>query len=258
MAPNVFWKLVHHEFHWSGNRRKSKRKLSGKWWAAYIIFVILLGFFILTMFSGSKGFNLQNLWFFSLGLPFAIFFIGYGTVKKEWDNETQGWWLSLPYSRSFITGAKLLGSLLQTWLVLVGVYLLAVIYGFYMIAVDSHLAITDLGAFLLTGFAWIFVLVIFSPLILALGMSLSLVVYTEYRPVTPILWVVYMGAGSFFYWGYGNIEHVQNFYGLFTGKVAPAWFPFPFYIYGLAVIGWVFTYLIVRYLGGLLEKKLAL
>ncbi|MGV3487723.1 MAG: ABC-2 transporter permease [Tuberibacillus sp.] len=258
MASNIYWKLVRHEFRWATSGKKGKRKVSGKWWAAYVAFVILTGFVVLTYASDLKDFHIENIWFFSLGLPYIIFFMGHSLIKKEWDNETQGWWLSLPYSRQTLVGAKFTGSLLQSWCMLAGIYVLATIYAVYITMIQSDLTAANLWHFMAVGFNWIFMLAILSPIITGLGLTVSLIPYTVLRPIVPALWFLFMGAGSFLYWGLGSPQNNNKFFTQFSGDVNTGYLNFPIYMYGIAVLGWILAYLLIRLLGYLLDHKLSL
>jgi ABC-2 type transport system permease protein len=259
MTSNPFWKLVRHEFLNFGNRRKMERKkIKGKWWAAYVAIMIIIGFVVFTIASGKQGFHLENIWYFSLGLPYVIFFMGHGLVKKEWDNETQGWWLTLPFSRQILVGTKFLGSLFQTWLILIGVYILAVIYAVYLTILQNAITTQELYEFLTVGFNWIFILVCVSPIVVSLGMTVGVIPYTIFRPIVPVLWFLFMFMGSFLYWGVGSFKENAKVFAEFAGQSHSEIFSYSLLTYGFVVVSWIVCFIVIRILGYLLNKKLSL
>lgn len=258
-TSNLFWKLVRHEFFSIGNRRKSaKRRITGKWWIVYIAALALIGFVLFTIGSGTKGFYMENIWYFTMGLPYIIFFMGHGLVKKEWDNETQGWWLTLPYSRNLLLGAKFFGSLFQVWVVLLGVYVVANIYAIYLTLIQSSITAQDFLHFMIVGVNWLFPLACVSPLIVSLGITTAVTPYTAIRPIVPLLWVLFMSMGSSIYWVIGDFNGDTQTFSQFVGGSSSDIFPYSLYTYGFMILCWILSFFIIRLLGFLLNKKLNL
>ena len=260
MEQNIFWTLVRHEFSQNGDRRKmAKRKFSRKWWIIYIITCAIIGFGFITFLSFQKGYQLVNVWFFTLGLPYMVFFCSFGIVKKEWNNGTQGWWLTLPYSRNRLVFAKYIAALFQVLLVVVAVYVAGIIMAIYLTLLQNHYSSGDLVTFVTAGTAWLEILITTSPIILAFGLFTAAVHYTTLRPITPILWFVFMGLGSFVYWGIGwNFDHSNNLFAQFAGEEKVTWFPFSEMFIVVILSGWILAYAILRFSAYLLDKKLTM
>jgi len=259
MPSHIFWQLVRHEWRWVGNRSKAaRRRIPKKWWICYIITMAIAAFAVIFYASMKDDFGLTNIWFFSLGLPYIIFFSGYGHVKREWDNNTNGWWLTLPYPRFQLVAAKFLGALLQAIAILVAVFILALLYASTIAVFQAGFSARDVLEFIKAGVGWYELLLGLSPFIISLGLFTGTVKYTMLRPIFPILWFVIMVLGSFFYWGFNAISSKKGLYAVLSGQIHAVWFPYGASSIAIILVGWLIGFGILRYTAYLLEKKLSL
>ena len=255
MGATVFWKLVHHELYSTANRRKNKKlKFSRNWTVGYWIAIVLLFFLIMTIVKLKTDFQLVNTWFVTLGLPYMIFFWGFGLVKKEWDNETQGWWLTLPYTRTTLLGAKLVANMLQICLVLLSLFILSLIYSFYLELIQGAFNGQEMVHFIIIGLNWFILLGLFSPFIMSLGQFLAIANFTAIRVIMPILWFIFMGIGSVFYWG---IPLFNQLFAQMAGEKAVTFFPYSYVVFIPIFISIVCSFLILKLSAYLLDKKIA-
>lgn len=251
---NIFIPLFKHEFSlW--RRRKSCRPVSKVWSFVYIaVFLFLLiGYTTWTALNGS--FKLQGTWFITFALPYFIFFFGYGSIKREWENNTSGWWLTLPYPRKQLSQAKFAASWSKVFLLFAASYVLIVLFAAYITLIEGQYGMSDLVNFVMTGFGWYLLMIAFSPFAVALGILTATFKYTGLRPLIPICFVVYyiLVDGIF-----AQLGSHSSFFDQFLGKGHVAWLPFsPSFFYPM-LGGWVVSYLFIRWSARLLEKKLTL
>jgi ABC-2 type transport system permease protein len=257
MARGSFWALVRHEFSFKGNRRKaSRRSFSSKWCVAYIAIIIIIFLSWMTYMSTKNDFQLENTWFFSLGLPYIIFFYGNGNVKREWDNETHGWWLTLPFSRLRLIFAKFAGGLLQVWVTMVAIFMVSFLFGLFITIFLNRYDMQDFLNYLVTGVNWSLSLIGISPIVLSLGMFVAITPYTVFRPLTPLLWILFMSLGSFLYSGIFSKD--GSFITNFSGEHQAVLLSYSWLGITEVIISWIITFFIIKILAFLLEKKLSL
>ncbi|WKB35691.1 ABC transporter permease subunit [Terrilactibacillus sp. S3-3] len=127
---NPFIPLVKHEFK---RRRDAKRHrmMNKQWRRFYLFFLFIAALIVTTFFSLSYRIHLTAIWNFDWVIPWIIFVLSVGVVKREWANETVGWWLSLPYSRRLLIIAKFWAMVGRGILIAVSAYLLIAIFGGY-------------------------------------------------------------------------------------------------------------------------------
>lgn len=112
----VFWALVHNDTRWGSVKSKN----NGKWNLLLIfttVFVIGFGLYSSNIFA-EKVILVLN--FIATPNELSILLLAYGSsyftyklLPREWLNGTEGWWLSLPYSRKLLLAAKCMCGLLQ-------------------------------------------------------------------------------------------------------------------------------------------------
>lgn len=259
MNSSLFWQLVYHEMKPKGEWRKLKRKkfpLPVK--IAYIAIIYVAIGAWLTYMNFQKDFQLQYLWFFTLGLPYMVFFFGYGLVKKEWENDTQGWWLTLPYSRWHLITAKYLGASLQALMIILIIYVSGVIFSLYLFLVNRQLTFMDVVNFWDIGLIWMLLMLGISPFVMALGVFNGTVQYTTLRPLAIVFLVLFMGLGSVTYWGYGMSFSGSLFVGSFSDETLFNALHFSWPIVVTMVVSWLCAYLVLRLASYLLDNKLSL
>ncbi|GGH83818.1 ABC-2 type transport system permease protein [Pullulanibacillus pueri] len=258
MTSQVFWKLVRHEFFAGANRRKGRKNFRGrKARITYYVVMLLLFFAVMTVVTMKTHFSLNNSWFCTLGFPYFVFFWGFGAVKREWDNETLGWWLTLPYRRETLLSAKLIANLIQIVLFFIGLMCLAVIYSTYLTCLQDHFHWSEISQFMRLGFNWIIIMLFFSPFLLAAGQFLVVAQHTLLSFMTPILWILCMWGGSFLYWFIVGNNQNNVFMQMSEGR-SVSFFPYTHTLWIYIVLSWVLSYVILRVTAYLLDKKLSL
>ena len=111
----VFWTLVHNDY-----RHGSAFKLEGNTkWKIFALAALLMGFGLYTSNLFAEWF-IVVLYYLIATTGFIIFFLTYipfllniDMLPREWKNGTEGWWLSLPYSRKLLLAAKSMASIFQ-------------------------------------------------------------------------------------------------------------------------------------------------
>ncbi|CAH0120492.1 MULTISPECIES: ABC transporter permease [unclassified Paenibacillus] len=255
-STGTFWALVRHEFKWKGSRRKQQRPSVAKWWwIVYLLLLVAIGIGATVYYALQDELRLGGLWFVTTGFPYMMFFFGFGTAKREWENETHGWWLTLPYSRLSLAGAKWFGAWLRTIAILVAAYAILSVYALFIAVTLGHHTLAEVGGFMVAGINWLILPAGFSPLIIALGMVTCLSQYSSLRPLTPLLWVVIMSGMSFIYWapgfGWSDADNLL----LSEGKAI--WFPFSWIVPACMALSWLAAYLLVRLCAYILDRKLS-
>ncbi|MEF3307115.1 ABC transporter permease [Paenibacillus sp. GYB003] len=257
-APSAtFWALVRHELKQKGSWRKAARTPFPKFWRiVYVAVVLAAALGITTYFAIVDTKQLDRLWFATFGLPYFIFFFGFGHFRREWENDTYGWWLTLPYPRLWLVGAKWAAGMARVLLVWAGVLVFAALYASIIALALETYTFADVGAFMATGLRWLAALLGFSPLIMALGLFTATAQYTAIRPITPILWVVFMGGGGTLFsmsTAWLNIAGMDDRTG---GETARSLLSQPWQIAVMMAFGALLAYLVVRLSAYLLERKL--
>jgi ABC-2 type transport system permease protein len=256
-GSNVWPNLVRHEWKTKGSWKKLSRSgLNRKWRLTYAAVIILTGLGIATYFAYRDSLRLSGLWFIVMGFPYMMFFLGYGIVKLEWENDTHGWWLTLPYSRFTLVSAKCAGALLRVATGGLAVYAAGAIYGAAVVAILPHYGWPDLQSYLLTGLNWLILILGYAPFILTLGMLVSSVVLTPLKPFGPILI-----GGSMFSLGmlYSQFSNSNDEALLqLSGDHTATFFPFPWEAGAGIIVSWLAAYLVLRLASALVERKLSL
>lgn len=250
MTPTgTFWALVRHEFKLKGSWRKRNRSPIAKWWwVAYVSLIVIAAVSATTYFAINNTLRLENLWFVTLGLPYVLFFLGFGSLKREWENDTFGWWLTMPYPRLWLVGSKWIGGLLRAvsiWMIL---FMFGTVYATVIALSLESYSFADVGIFMKAGFQWLFLMIGFSPLLTSLGILTASAQYTAIRPLTPILWVAFMGGGGLLYSGLPS--------GGANGDNFAAIMPFTWNIVAAMAVGFLVAYAVIRLCAYLLEHKL--
>ncbi|GGE56871.1 hypothetical protein GCM10011391_39730 [Pullulanibacillus camelliae] len=260
MEASLFWKLVRHEMNLTGDRSKEKKRQFKRGWKIGYALVMLLLFFIgTTLLIKTTDFRLSNTWYFTFGLPYMVFFIGFGHAKREWSNDTLGWWLSLPYSRLALIGAKYVANLIQCLMILAAILVVGFIYVVYIAAITSSFNWPMIGQFMILGCNWMLLIALACPILIGLGQFLAISQYTNLRVITPILWFCFMGLGSMVYWSGGFFESKgNNIYIQFSGDQSVTFFPFSTIFIGFIILGWVLIYFVIRLTAYLIDRKLSL
>ncbi|WP_040951671.1 ABC transporter permease [Gorillibacterium massiliense] len=255
IASPIFWKLVLHELRAKGNWRKQKRVPVHKgWWYAYFLFVVAVIVGVVTYFAIQKKINQEDTLNFIFGvsfsLPYMVFVFGNRSIGKEWDNDTNGWWLTLPYPRIWLISAKFVTLLIQLVGVVLVIMAFAILYGTLIAQMLYGMSFSDLMNTMQAGLKWMVMLVGFSPLILAVSLFTANARYSSLRPATAMLWVISMTSISFLYQGSAS--------NIFTDKQSAFVYTLNWNMLLYMAISWVAAYLINRASAYVLEKKVSL
>ncbi|MEC4567637.1 ABC transporter permease subunit [Paenibacillus sp. CMAA1739] len=253
-SSGLFKDLIRHEFRNKGSwRKQSSNRLPRSWRLVYFSFFLIAAFTISLYFALHNQLELTRLWYVTLGLPYMIVFMGVGTLRREWENDTYGWWLTLPYPRMWLISAKWIAAILQTIVVILILFVVGSIYALFISSIIQAYTFADAASFMIAGLNWFVMIIGFTPLVIAVGLLTASTKYSTLRPLSPILWILLMGGGSIFYWSgdqriYEQFDRVQNGH----------WFPFTWHFPVAVLISWIVAYVLVRLNAYLLEKKLSL
>lgn len=186
---NVFWALV-------SNDLMLKKRTSSQfsvWTKLYLGIAIVIGLGGYT-WSLLQGFIALN-YIFSF-IPFLIitsFGVSMSIIGSEWQNDTAGWWLSLPYSRNFLLGAKCTASFLrfiQSMLIILVVGL-ALALEAILIKPDLY-TMQQLFGGLQLGIQNAFWNILLSPIAILLGVTLAIVKQSHWKPALPLFWISFI------------------------------------------------------------------
>lgn len=256
MDSAVFRNLVRHEFRNKGSWRKQSRiRVSRGWWLAYFLIILTAVVGTMTYFAINNELQINSIWYVTMGFPYMVFFWGFGTVKREWENDTYGWWLTMPYPRAKLITAKWLGVWLKLLLGIVFAFVLLSAYVFVLSLALPAYSLTDVGSFMIAGIDWLTLVAGFSPLIISLGMMMSIIQNTSLRPILPVLWVVFMSGLSLIFQLPDSVIS-ESMLQQGTGEYQAEWFPYSWELPIVMGVSWILTYAVLRFQGYLLEKKL--
>ncbi|MDB5085626.1 MAG: hypothetical protein JWN30_2512 [Bacilli bacterium] len=258
-SSSIFWALVRHEWKLKGSwRRQNRSPVTKWWWIIYLSLVIIAALSTATYYAIHETLHLQNLWYTTLGFPYMLFFVGFGILKREWENDTHGWWLTLPYPRHWLIGAKWVAAWLRMLLVVTGLYVLGALYATVIALCLSHYTFADVSSFLLSGLNWFLLIVGFSPFLLAIGLLTAESQFTALRPISPILWVLFMGGGGLMYSNTGAWLRGSGMSQQFTDNQPIIFLPFTWQVLAFMGASWLIAYGIIRTCAYVLDKKLSL
>ncbi|GAA3409053.1 ABC transporter permease [Paenibacillus hodogayensis] len=254
----TFWALVRHEYRGKGSWRKQNRSpITRRWKAVYAAIMLAAGLGVTLYLAVHHTLRFEQLWYVTYGLPYMFFFFGYGSYKREWENETYGWWLTMPYPRFWLIAAKWLGALLRILTIWTIVYVLAFAYvSLITIALESY-TFADVGHFMVTGFNWLVLTIGFSPFITALGLFTGNTQYTTLRPLLPVLWVLCMGGMGTLYSASFNSE-IGDLFAQMNGEHPVTLLPFSWMAAAVIVASWLAAYGLIRLSAYLLDRRLLL
>lgn len=232
-----------------------------KIWLMYAVLLFIV-FLCFTVYATNQhwGFQLRNVWYFTLGLPWMLFGYGMGAIKNEWENSTEGWWLTLPYSRNTLIGAKYIAALLKTLYILLVTYALAIVYGvLYGVCISvlkGGFPLHEVIFFIVSGFWWYLLLMGLMPLMVSIGVLVAVIKYTNAKYISPLIYFFMFILGYGMYGGLGVMNQKHNLYSIFSGETSPGSSPFPVVFFYFLIAGWILAYLLTRFSAYLLKNKL--
>ncbi|WP_148505196.1 ABC transporter permease subunit [Paenibacillus beijingensis] len=184
-------KYYYHLFNSDSSGRRWKWIYASVFAALVLITVTILGY--------RGNFKPEWLLFASYGFPFAAYGLGWQSIKREIERNTIGWWITLPYSRSKLLGAKYAATTLYIF-ALYFVYYAAVLLlaGYHVLLFGGAGGIfTDL---LLGSRFFVLVIIGAIPFMVAFGVFMGCVLISKLKPLSPILWVFVGLSGNVFSW----------------------------------------------------------
>ncbi len=198
MSLQAFIHLLKHEFRWG---RNDKADNSGNWWIAYVAAVAVAGFVLYTWAVVEGKFKPQYLWNFVLGLPFAIFMLGFNMILREWKNGTNGWWLSLPYPRLSLLLAKYAAVILQSFILITAALAGCMLFSVYASVLKAETFGQEFLFRLFQGeLVWYGLILIYSPFMAAFGLLTGTVTQSRWRPLAPLMWLGFGISGNALWW----------------------------------------------------------
>lgn len=256
MSSGTFMDLVQHEFMVRGSWRKLNRvRLSRSWCVAYFLIVGAAVVIVTTYLAARNDLELSSFWYMTLAFPYWIFFLGYGAIKREWSNDTYGWWLTLPIPRFRLIAAKWLGNCLKVWIAMIAIYVAFSAYALILTSVIDHYTYDMAVSFMITGINWLTVVAGLTPFIIAAGMLTISVMYSTAKPLTPLLWILFMG-------GFSTVYSNMNEYLLPEGRLDAAgpatFYPYPWELPAIIIVSWAVAYALIRAVTYVMDKKLDL
>ncbi len=195
MPREAFLYLLRQEFKWNHDRKK------WKWWTLlYILIGVALGLTSFTLSIRNGHFRLEYMWYFSFAFPFVLLGMSYSSISKEWKNRMYGWWLSLPYSRSWLILTKFLAAWLQTFMVFLVAFVLLVVFCVYAVFISDSFTFEMMLKNLGNGLPWLLAVLAYYPIVAALSFLTFISGNTKYRLLTPLLWMILIVSLNAVYW----------------------------------------------------------
>lgn len=245
---NTFWALVKNDLTW-GSKFSSKKF---KWFFIYALAAFMIGIVQYTLFLLNRDHNEIFSFYPSYFFPVYLFVFTLTSGKIIGDEKRQdtiGWWLSLPYSRSFLLTTKIVASFFRflRGLAAICVIFLSLFMEAYVLRPDllTGVIIKD---FFIEYFQMIALLVTFSPIAIVFGLVLRIIFVSKWKMVAPLFWIC-IPAGfshiwSIFFNNGHNYEPMRDKVNL----VFSNWMPQLFILMILEIILTVIIYFVSLYL----------
>lgn len=180
----VFWALVRNDskFEKGDPRRGSSLNILS------FIIVYTLGISGFLWADGQGFFNVGFImWCFLISTPFgnSIYLL-----NKEWQAETTGWWLTLPYSRSLLLSAKCVASFLHVLMGYAFIFaytlIMALISNSFQPVFLAHPQLIDILQGCAIDLSWLLIL---SPFSILLGALIVIIIRSHWVDSTSLSWV---------------------------------------------------------------------
>lgn len=191
---HVFLPLLKHELIRRG--RRNKGQLTKQWRLIYAISFVISIAVVATYFSMTYQIQLKYIWYVYWSIPFFIFGFGISKISREWNNETVGWWLTLPYPRHTLIMTKFWAVVIRGVLIASAVYVLILAFGAYATWISPKLSFTQFGAFAQFGLVLLLIDICAFPFTSSIGILYGTLKHTKWRPAIPLFWMIW-GIG----WG---------------------------------------------------------
>jgi len=189
MPRGAFRYLIKHEI-----IAETGRIRQGKWIWFYAAFILLLAGASVAVWGYDENYDPSYFLFTAYMFPFMIFGIAVRAFKREWTGGTSGWWLTLPYSRVLLLGAKAIAAIAQIVGYMIVYFAIVMLLGVYsrIMFGDRVTSLSGLFGLEVQLFA---VLLGIVPLMLAIGLLLVAVRRSKMKWLLPLLWIM-MGVGG--------------------------------------------------------------
>jgi hypothetical protein len=111
-------------------------------------------------------------------------------IKREWSGQTVSWWLTLPYSRSELLLAKLVGVYIRFLeLVAWSIVILALLAAAGMLLNPFLWTIPVIGSLAVAAVKYYLLIAAASPLAITLGLLLAVIRHSRLSPLIPPIWI---------------------------------------------------------------------
>ncbi|SDW27252.1 hypothetical protein SAMN05444487_102118 [Marininema mesophilum] len=168
--------------------RSGSTSMPKKWITIYgaLALVIVAGIATYLGIQGETKF--KEIWYFNWGMLFWATARAGKSVQKEWDNETAGWWLSLPYSRGTLLTAKFFVNLIRWVKTSAVIYIALFIFILYVMALEGKGS--EIFDVLVKGGQWYVLFISLSPFAIGVGILNWVIRKSMFRPMFPLLWIL--------------------------------------------------------------------
>ncbi|WP_027092344.1 ABC transporter permease [Cohnella thermotolerans] len=230
----------------------TRRMLYRRWGLVYAAAIMVLLMAAFAIWGGEDQFKPDYLLYACFAFPFVVFGVSFGMLKREWSNGTSDWWLTLPYSRTKLLLSKLAASAAQSFLLLFIYFAALMLLELYNLAINGG----DMGAFgtfVSLEAQYLFVVFVTSPFMLSLGLLAGVVGRSKWRPLLPLVWILFGLLGNVFNWlnvsngDDGKIKSVM----LFDGSAS-------FWVWAIIPVAWLLAALLFAGAVNVCKKQLVL
>lgn len=246
-TQNHFFALVKQDM----KLRKQRRLESSKQWGWFYGAVILIGIIAITTAEAKAG-HIQldtHIWLFSFALPFTAFGNSIGLTKREWKNNTCGWWLSLPFSRQRLVTSKFVAALIRSVLIFAILYCVVSILAMYTMVLTHSFDASVAANFLLAGLKWEALFVLICPFTSACGILYAILGESRLRPAIPLFWLIWAGLWWLSFSRFGHYMALKA-----MGSAGGLHMMVP--IACLMVVSWIVSFLFIQLSAYVLDKQL--
>ena len=191
---NIFLTLVMNDI----GIAKNHNKHNTLWNKLYLVLALICGFIIYTDLLINVKITPNFIGIFPVILLYSSFPMALKLIKREWKENTVGWWLQLPYSRKILLGAKLTAGAIRYLRIVLVTFLISVM----LLAEGMILQPNIWNQYSVVGtfvkLSKMYMLISFSPLLIVFGMLIVILKKTRFRPAAPLFWVMFGGLMSIF------------------------------------------------------------
>jgi ABC-2 type transport system permease protein len=179
---------------------KNRKNTNPFWRRVYLYSGLVLGLALYTALLFNTEIKPNLIFFVPIFLLFSCFAVAMGLIKKEWQGNTAGWWLSLPYSRQVLLGAKFTAGfirLLRNGFIALVISIILWLEGM-ILRPDIWSGYSMVETFIETCKAYVQMIFI-SPLLMAFGILIVVLNHSRLKPVSPIFIILFAGLMSFLF-----------------------------------------------------------